>query len=506
MSLISLVALSVVVPFGRFVDTDRSPAGRESAPSHDITMKGSPLGVAWGFLYGYQGTPAVQYLHDSRRIGSGFTKVYLFWNQLEPQKGHYDWTASDAFAKQLSSPEEGLISIFSSSTWATRTAADQLPPSPAKKMEDYYRFIFDLVRRYRGRVRYWQNDSEPNNPLYWLGTKEEYVSELRTFYRAVKDADPSAQVVGGGYDGLFGPPGAHQFPNQQAGLNFFDYVLKEGGSAFDIFDMRLYGDPYTIEGRVQFMRDKMLKLGYEKPIIATEYGGPNPFELPVNRKYLSIVATWSQAVADPAHANYKHGQDQIEELYKGMSTLPAETQVFMQGCPPDLDQKYQRIQARGIVMRNIFAFSAGVQKTLYWQLLAAPGNRDDLMNFMYGKIGMLAYRPDGTVQKPTMAAEVFKRMSTMLAGTVRVEQIPTPERPEIFMFRVDRRKRHPLIVLWKRGDQFSGEDMPATQFEYPWTAKRAKATDAFGLELKAIVQSSRINLPISINPIYLEQG
>ncbi|MGH9762413.1 MAG: hypothetical protein ACREDR_18670 [Blastocatellia bacterium] len=39
-------------------------------------------------------------------------------------------------------------------------------------------------------------------------------------------------------------------------------------------------------------------------------------------------------------------------------------------------------------MRNIFALSAGVQKTLYWQLLQAAGDRDDLMTLMYGKIGM----------------------------------------------------------------------------------------------------------------------
>ncbi len=60
-----------------------------------------------------------------------------------------------------------------------------------------------------------------------------------------------------------------------------------------------------------------------------------------------------------------------------MSTLAPQTQMFMAGCPAELDAKYHRIQARSIVMRNIFALSAGVQKTLYWYLPAySPSGGD----------------------------------------------------------------------------------------------------------------------------------
>jgi hypothetical protein len=103
---------------------------------------------------------------------------------------------------------------------------------------------------------------------------------LKVFHKAVKDADPAAVVVLGGYDGLFGPPGTYPLPNQQAGLDFFDYVLKEGRNAFDVFDLRLYADPCTIVPRVEFMRQKMISLGYDKPIISTEYGGPGLSSLP----------------------------------------------------------------------------------------------------------------------------------------------------------------------------------------------------------------------------------
>jgi hypothetical protein len=348
-----------------------------------LTMLGSPLGIAWGFLYGNLGVKAEQFMAPLRELGGGFTKIYLTWNQIEPEKSKYDWSAVDAFANQLQTPEEGLISLFSSSRWAVKRPATLLPPSPSKNPDDYYRFVNDLVKHCRGRVRYWQNDSEPNNPIFWSGTKEEFVAQLRVFHKAVKDADPSAVVVVGGYDGLFGPPGTRPFPNQQAGLVFFDYVLKEGRNAFDVLDLRLYGDPYTISARVEIMRQKMLALGYNKPIICTEYGGPAFFGFAENRKHFSLLSSWTQSVLQMNQSGTSQpnnpSAEQIADLYKRITSLAPETQMFMRGCAPELEANYHRIQSRGLVMRNLFALAAGVQKTLYWQLLDNRAHRDNMM-------------------------------------------------------------------------------------------------------------------------------
>src|ERR1700691_4824716 len=229
------------------------------------TLPGAPLGIAWGFLYGYSGTKAEKFMPLVRGMGGSFTKVYLFWNQIEPEKGRFQWDALDAFVNQLNSPEEGLVSLFSTSTWAVEKPGTMLPPSPAKNPEDYYRFIHAVVTHVvthsKGRVRYWQNDSEPNSPIYWAGTKEEFVGQLKIFHKAVKDADPSAVVVAGGYDGLFNPPGTHPIPGQEKGLELFDYVMKEAADAFDVFDLRLYADPYTIPWRVDYIRGRMKAYG-----------------------------------------------------------------------------------------------------------------------------------------------------------------------------------------------------------------------------------------------------
>jgi hypothetical protein len=480
------------------------PQTKTVAETSRIAMPGSPLGIAAGFLYGYQGTPAYRFMPPLRQLGAGFTKVYFFWNQLEPQKGRYDWTAVDKFVAQLKSPDEGLISIFSSSEWAARTASAMLPPSPAKDPADYYRFVHDLVKHCKGRVRYWQNDAEPNNPIYWSGTKEEFVSQLKVFYKAVKAADSSAVVVVGGYDGLFGPPGTYQFPNQQAGLNFFAYVMKEGRDAFDVFDLRLYGDPYTIVARVNYMREKMLALGYDKPIICTEYGGPNLFEFRENLKYVPLVIAWSRSMAQP---NSKTpAKNQVQELYEHMSGLAPQTQMFLQGCPPELDAKYQRIQSRQVVMRNLLALSAGVQKTIYWYLPAPAIEGDaryDVMALMYGKIGLLHFR-DGVIDGRTPTADAFERMAKVLAGVRQVRRVDLPAQPSIFLFEVTRAKHGPAYVAWDRRDAFSGEDSPAVPLEFKWPAKRARAVDALGGTVPVQVMGGMLHTQISLTPVLIE--
>jgi hypothetical protein len=377
-----------------------------------------------------------------------------------------------------------------------------LPPSPAKEPEDYYRFVYELVRHCRGKVRYWQNDAEPNNPTFWAGTKEEFVSGLTIFYRAVKDADPDAEVIAGGYDGLFVPPTLTDkppFPMQEAGLRFFDYVLDEGRNAFDIFDLRLYGDPYTIRPRIEFMREKMQRLGYEKPTVCTEYGGPSIFQFAANRQYRPWVAAWSQAVAggqaNPVAAEIAH-------LYEVMSTLPPETQMFMLGCPPELNDKLARIQARELVMRNLFAFAAGVGKTLYWQFLHAHGDRNDLMTLMFGKIGMVG-EENGALTRRFPVAEAYVRMAAALRGLERVTQIETPDQPEIFLFRVDRGQRGSLYVVWQKRDPLAGEDEPGL-FRWKWSANTVSAIDALGETIQARLLNGEVQVPISVTPVYLD--
>ena len=484
-----------------------SPA--RAAEDLRIVTPGSPFGIAWGFLYGYEGSKSEKFMPQLRGLGAGFTKVYLFWNQIEPHKGQHDWTAVDSFVGQLNSPDEGLIALFSSSMWAVKKPSAMLPPSAANNLDDYYRLVYDLVKHCQGRVRYWQNDCEPNDPVYWSGTKEEFVAELKVFYKAVKDADPNAVVVVGGYDGLFNPPGTgtFQFPTQRASLDFYDYVFAEGRDAFDFFDLRLYADPYTIVARVDYMRQRMHDLGFDKPIMCTEYGGPGLFEFPQNLQYVPLISTWMQSVSKTNSQGLpspdESGKNKIAGLYTNMQSLAPQTQMFLLGCSPELEAKYNRIQSRSLVMRNIFAFSAGVQKTLYWELFHDPMERDNLMTLMYGKIALMDYE-DGALKKYSPTAKTYKIMAKSLDGLRAVKRIEVPDRPSIFLYEVDRGTRGPAYVVWQRRDAFSGEDSPPVHFAWAWTAKNATAMDALGQTVPVQIAGGQMHFDISLTPIFIE--
>lgn len=476
-------------------------AGGQSKNLPHASMPGPALGVAWGFTYGYN-NKAEEFLPQLRDMGIHLTKLYIFWQQVEPVKGRYQWNAVDTFLHQLTPADEALISVSAASVWATKISSPMLPFSPAKSPDEYYTFIFNIVKHCKGKIKLWQNDCEPNNPVYWNGTADDFIKQLKVFYRAVKDADPAAQVVMGGYDGLFNQPGMPEIPGQQYGLNFFKKAISEAAAYFDVFDIRLYSNPYTIPARVDYFRKLLADSGHHQPVICTEYNGPGFFGFPVNFKYISQVTQWQKAVATNDTAAYLKMGNPIATMYDSMNSLAPETQMFMMGSAKELNDKYDRLQCRDIVMRNMLAFSAGVQKTMYWDLWHDTNNKNDLMTLMFGKNKLLDY-DKGQLNKPYPEAAVFKRLADYLSHIKTIKKIDVPGKPLLYFFELSGTNKT-IYVAWEKRDAFSGENQPATHYVLPWPATNAKANDVFGKTVPATVSGNNLAIDISIDPIFIE--
>jgi len=467
-----------------------------------LTMKGSPMGVAWGFAYGYGTKPEI-FLPQLHSMGVHLTKLYLFWQQVEPTKNQFDWSAVDAFLGQLSSSDEALLAVFSSSLWATKLSSQTLPPSPAKEMDNYYQFVNQLVKHCKGKIKLWQNDCEPNNPIYWSGTVDEFINQSKIFYKAVKDADPASQVVIGGYDGLFNPPGMPPIPGQDNGLAFFSKVIKEASAYFDIFDLRLYANPYTIQDRVKYFKQKLAETGTVKPIICTEYNGPGFYGFPVNFKYISVVMQWQQSIASRDTASFLKLKNPLSALYDSIHKLAPQTQMFMMGCSPDLNDKYYRMQCRDIIMRNVLSFASGVQKTMYWDLWHDTHEKNDVMTLMFGKNKLMDYE-NGKLTKPYPQVDAIKRMTSFMDHMQKVKQIVIPDKKSLYLFEITKSDKHLVYVAWERRDYFTGENQPDTHYLIPWTASKAKATDVFGKVIPATVDKGMLSMDISLTPVFIE--
>src|SRR5262249_37905878 len=157
-------------------------------------------------------------------------------------------------------------------------------------------------------------------------------------------------------------------------------------------------------------------------------------------------------------------------------------------------------------MRNLFALLAGVQKTIYWYLpeaTAAGEDRFNVMNLMYGKIGLIELR-DGVFSTHYPGADAFERMTQAMDGVQHVKQITVPHKPAIFLFGVERGKRGLAYGVWERRDAFSGEDSPPPSFEWSWPYPAPTAVDALGQSIPTTIIHGKLQLAVSPTPIFIE--
>jgi len=477
----------------------------------DMVPPGVRLGIVRAISYGLFGKPDT-FVPQLRELGATLVRVYFYWSQIEPEPGRYDFGTVDAFLDQLDGSEEVWVTACSSSRWATQQATDFLPPSPAKDPAAYHAFVDRLVRHCAGRVHYWQCDNEPCNVgLTWAGTAAQYVAQLQALHRAVKDADPDAAVVLGGAPYAL-PASAPDSPERQ----FFDVLLRDGRDFFDLFDLHLYGPADQILADIQAARAMMRAFGYEKPLVVGEYNAPWPNLYPeAARAMEQVMAAAFAAAGGGASRGQGHGaatapqrtpeEAAMASLYGRMASLPPQLQMFMRGCPQELEAKRHRINCREIVARNLLALSAGVRRTTCWNL--APdvpnyANPLSIMDLLFGKFTLLDYQ--GTeLRHRHPSAETFALLAGQLAGAERVTRVEVPARPSLWVFEVRRRGRGPLLVVWERRDSLAGEDDPPVAFDWPWPAARATAVDAFGQAQPVEVLDGRARLQVSLTPLFI---
>ncbi len=430
-----------------------------------------------------------------------------------PEPGNYTFEVVDAFLDQLNGSEEVWVTV-SSSSQATEQATDFLPPSPAKDLEAYDRFVRRLVQHCAGRVHYWQCDNEPSNVgLTWAGTADSYIAQLRVMHSAVKETDSRAAVVLGGAPYAL-PSSAPDSPERQ----FFDVLLREGREFFDLFDLHLYGQADLILPDIEAARGMMRAFGYEKALVVGEYNAPWPNLYPeataaMEQAMAAAFATGSatggdsgqNAIVDAVAPQRSPDEIAMESLYEQMASLPLQLQMFMRGCPPELEEKRYRINCRELVVRNLLALSAGVRRTVCWNLAPEiPGYQNPLsiMDLLFGKLALLDY--EGTeLRRRYPSAETFALLAGQLADVQSVNRVKVPAQPELFLFEVRRAGREPLLVVWAERDSFTREDEPSLTLDWIWPAAQAFAIDALGDAQAVELHDGRVSAQVSVTPLFI---
>lgn len=167
----------------------------------------------------YAGASAYRHnaLSAQRAAGVGLLRQTFTWAHIEPRRGRFDFSATDAFVASAARERIAVMPIlFGPPSWASSRPRNggRRGTYPPRRASDMARFARALVRRYgpsgsfwsaqpdlpRVPIRSWQVWNEPNLPVYWPAgpSPRAYARLLNAVGRAIHAADRRAEVVTAG--------------------------------------------------------------------------------------------------------------------------------------------------------------------------------------------------------------------------------------------------------------------------------------------------------------------
>lgn len=260
----------------------------------------SPIGMGL-YLYRFFGVPnpgptLEQLTTLAQRAGVKWSREEFNWGRIEPQKGQFDWAFYDLMVDTARKHGISVYGLFC--YWSGWTK-----PYTPEGIDDYCRFVGEVVRHFKDRIRYWEVWNEPNIG-FWSGPKEMYAQLLTKAYDAIKAADPQAVVLG----------------CSTAGIDK-DFIRKtmDLGGRFDELTVHPYRPRLEEESLIRELREVRDLVG-GKRVWITEVGFPTQLFSGVGERQQAsiIVRVYLAAIASGAVANtswYDFRNDGVDPLY-----------------------------------------------------------------------------------------------------------------------------------------------------------------------------------------------
>lgn len=227
-----------------------------------------------------------------RDAGFKWVKQQVLWYEIErPAKGQYydekngvpnTWTKYDQIVDLCQEYGLNLIARLDTSPEWARPGNPKLE-TPPDNFEDFGDFVYNIVSRYKGKVKYYQIWNEPNWSFEWGGKDidaAEFVKLLKIAYRRAKQADPNVVIIAPAL-----APTTEESPKAFNDLKYLQRMYELGArDYFDVMSVNAYGlrsGPYDRRldlddvnfSRPILVRQLMVAYGdVNKPIWASEMG------------------------------------------------------------------------------------------------------------------------------------------------------------------------------------------------------------------------------------------
>lgn len=217
--------------------------------------------------------------------GAGWIRADLIWPAIEPVKGVFNWGPIDALVAHA---QAAGVKIYANPVytpaWASSSGLELAPPTNAS---DWYDFISAAATRYDGKIQAFGMWNEPNVPMFWGGTRQEYIDKiLKVGADAVHAASPNALVVG---------PVVTQYDEVNWSA-WIDDVFSQAGDEIDVFGHHAYTLDQTDAGvtaKLQQIKPYVEKYG--KPFWLSETGwriSDAGSAQQIGTNYAGLLDTW----------------------------------------------------------------------------------------------------------------------------------------------------------------------------------------------------------------------
>ncbi|MCH9718517.1 MAG: hypothetical protein K0U60_01450 [Actinomycetia bacterium] len=127
------------------------------------------------------------------------------WRDVQPQKGTFVWDEFDnVVSRDRDSWGYGDLMYVPCGTPEWAGGAVKQPnkevrgfksTAPPKKMKFYEKFMTKVVKRYKGKIRYYQTWNEITSPQFFQGSPKQAAKMTKILHKVVKQNDSKAKVV-----------------------------------------------------------------------------------------------------------------------------------------------------------------------------------------------------------------------------------------------------------------------------------------------------------------------
>lgn len=163
-------------------------------PADPAAPRDPRFGVAAHLNWWDRGT-VLRSLDLMNRAQLGGVRTGFIWNELEPVAGGFDFGRADLIVEEAAKRNIRVLPVVSGvPAWAVAGRARNRA-LPLARSSDRRVFLGRLLDRYRGAVKLWEFDNEPNLNKY---LPEEYADALRCAVETAKTLSPEPAILVGG--------------------------------------------------------------------------------------------------------------------------------------------------------------------------------------------------------------------------------------------------------------------------------------------------------------------